>query len=119
MYVGIESGNERLRNEILGKRLSNDALYNSIGLLKKHKIKVLSGNILGFPGDNIETALETIKVNIDLNVDYPTFAFFTPYPGTRLTEIAINAQLIEEKTFQDELNLFYNKLVLKLPNVNC
>jgi len=116
VYVGIESGNEELRNQVLKKRLPEKQMRDNIAALRKHNVQILSGNILAFPGDTIATALETIKVNIDLEIEYPVFAFFTPYPGTKLTEMALHAGLIDAGAYQTSIKLFYDKLILKVPN---
>jgi radical SAM superfamily enzyme YgiQ (UPF0313 family) len=116
VYVGIESGNEELRNQVLKKRLPAQTMRESVAALRRHQVKILAGNIFAFPGDTLATALETIKVNIDLGIDYPTFAFFTPYPGTQLTEMALQAGLIDAHAYQQSIKLFYDKLVLKVPN---
>jgi radical SAM superfamily enzyme YgiQ (UPF0313 family) len=115
VYVGIESGNEEHRNQIMSKRLSNEALFTSVALLKRHNIKILAGSIFGYPGDTVESALETLEVNITLNIDYPTFAFFTPYPGTKLTEMALQQNLLND-TYKDEVNLMYDKLCITHPH---
>lgn len=83
---GIETGNEKLRSELFNKRITNDQIEDVGRLLKKYKLKSLSFNIIGFPGETAEDALETIRLNIKIGVDYPRCSILTPYPGTRIAE---------------------------------
>lgn len=83
---GIETGNEKLRFELLNKNITNIQIKNIASLFKKHRLKFITFNTLGLPGETIENALETIKLNIAIGADYPRSSFLTPYPGTKIAE---------------------------------
>lgn len=85
---GIESGNENIRNNILDKSISNAQIYKAARELHKAGLKFRTFNILGLPGETLEEALCTVKINIDIKTDYPWCSIFMPFPGTRLTEYA-------------------------------
>jgi radical SAM superfamily enzyme YgiQ (UPF0313 family) len=81
--IGVESGNERIRNEVLGKRLTDEDIFNAVGILKDENMRFHTFNMFGLPEEMIENAFETIDMNIELQ---PTVAYaqmFHPYPGTR------------------------------------
>jgi radical SAM superfamily enzyme YgiQ (UPF0313 family) len=84
----IESGNEEIRNEVLGKRITNQQIIESARLLKKYGIKLTTFNMLGIPGETIKDAFETVNLNIKIGTDYPRCSFLTPYPGTKIAEYA-------------------------------
>lgn len=88
---GIESGNEDIRNRVLGKKISNSKIYKAAEILHKAGIKFRTYNIVGLPGEALEDAVSTVKINIDIKTDYPWCSVFMPFPGTRLTEYAIEA----------------------------
>jgi len=83
---GIETGNERLRYKLLNKHITNDRIQKLGRLLKKYGLKAMTFNITGLPGETIEDALETIRLNIGIGAQYPRCSILTPYPGTRLAE---------------------------------
>jgi len=83
---GIETGNERLRYELLNKCVTNNQIEKISRLLKKYKLRFMTFNMIGLPGETIESALETVKLNIKIGTDYPRCSILTPYPGTRIAE---------------------------------
>jgi len=83
---GIETGNEKLREEIFNKRIANSEILDKARLLKKYRLKSITFNTVGFPGETVEDALETIALNIRIRSEYPRCSFLTPYRGTRLAE---------------------------------
>jgi radical SAM superfamily enzyme YgiQ (UPF0313 family) len=84
----IESGNEEIRNKILGKKITNKQIIEAAAFIKKSGIKFTTFNMIGIPGETIDNAIETIKLNIKIGTAYPRCSFLTPYPGTRIAEYA-------------------------------
>ncbi|MFH1479042.1 MAG: radical SAM protein [Candidatus Omnitrophota bacterium] len=89
IYVGVESGNEFVRNSLLNRKMSLDTIYRSSDLIKKHNIKFLTENIIGIPGEGFDMALDTLKVNMHIKPNFAGCSFFNPYPKLKLTDYAI------------------------------
>lgn len=87
-WFGIESGDEKYRNEILKKSLSDRQIIQTASLLKKYGIKFRTYNIMCLPGENVEQAHATINMNIRIKTDYPWCSLYYPYHGTQLVEYA-------------------------------
>lgn len=85
---GIESGNEKIRKDILKKDISNQQILNAARILKKYKIKFFTFNILGIPGETLQDAYETVELNIKIKTDYPRCTILVPYPETNIAEYA-------------------------------
>ena len=51
-------------------------------MLREHKIKRTSYNVIGFPNQNEESILQTIEFNKILDPDNITVAYYSPYYGT-------------------------------------
>jgi len=79
--VGIESGNEMLRNKILNKQVSDVQILDSARLLKQAGIKIITYNLFGFPGEGFSDALETIRLNIRIQTHASINSTFIPFPG--------------------------------------
>lgn len=77
---GLESGNERMRNIIIKKELSDSTIIKNTRLLKKAGIKVLTTSIVGLPGETLENAFETITLNRKAGVDFTRINVLEPYP---------------------------------------
>lgn len=86
--VGLETGNERLRRDLLGRRASNATLIEASRLLHSHRIRILANNMLGLPGASFEHDLETLRLNQLCRVDYALAMLWQPYPGTELARYA-------------------------------
>ena len=80
----IESGDEALRNRVLCKGVSNAQIVAGAALLKRHGIGLTTFNMLGLPGESVEQAWGTARLNGAIGADFPRCSFLTPYPGTRL-----------------------------------
>ena len=92
---GIESGRKSLRETVLNKNITDEEIIRSAYFLKKYGIKFMTFNMIGIPGENVEDAFSTIKLNIKIRADYPRCSVLTPYPGTGITD-SVSADKIKE-----------------------
>ncbi len=88
VFFGIETGSERIRNEVLKKQLSDAAIYKAAERLHGAGIKFRTYNILGLPDETFEDACETVRMNVRVKADYPWCSIFSPYPRTELARYA-------------------------------
>lgn len=87
--MGVETGNEKLRKDLLGKTETNESLINASQLIKKSKIKLKTSNMMCLPGETVELALETIRFNSKLKADFMNCSLLQPYPLLDITNYAI------------------------------
>lgn len=87
--IGIESGNSRIRNEILKRGISDEAIVNAVSLLKRNNIYVYTFNMVGIPKETKNELLDTIKMNAKLDVDKIQCSVFYPYKHTALYDFII------------------------------
>jgi len=83
--MGVETGNEQLRLGLLNKRVTNAQLEKAASALHRHGIGVLTSNVVGWPGETVDHAFETIELNQKIKTDYVYFTVFQPYPKLPLT----------------------------------
>jgi radical SAM superfamily enzyme YgiQ (UPF0313 family) len=84
---GIESAVPRLL-DVVEKDADPGQAEAAVRWAKQAGLKVRATFILGLPGETREDSLETIAFGKRLPLDQVRFALATPYPGTRLWEIA-------------------------------
>ena len=119
IYYGIESGNEKIRKNVLNKNISNKDIIKTAAILKKYNIKFRTCNILGIPGESIDNMFETIYLNAKIKTDYPWCAIFTPYPGTELFDIAVKHREIDKDfSFDNVPPTFMEKSILKRNDID-
>ncbi len=97
---GIESGTERVRNEIIGKRLSNMAILKAFEGAKKVEMMTIAYFMIGLPTETYEEIKETIKFAINMDPDYAEFHIPLPIPGSRLYELALKEKKIDSKVWK-------------------
>jgi anaerobic magnesium-protoporphyrin IX monomethyl ester cyclase len=94
--LGVESGNPKIRKDLLNKKMSNDQIIEAFRIIKKYKIRVTSSNMIGLPYETRKNVFETIKLNRKINPDSATVSIFYPYLGTKLREISLKEGYIKE-----------------------
>lgn len=97
VLFGIESGSQRIRNEILKKTLSDAEILESAAILKKHKIQITTYNMIGSPGETTEEALMTIDLNRKIKADFPWCSLVQYYPRTDVFNVAKKMGVVEEE----------------------
>lgn len=113
--IGIESGNEKLRAEILKRRMSNDDIRRTFALAKRYNLDVYTCNMLGVPGETPEMIEETIALNRELQPADLQFSVFYPYPMTELHDLCVEKGYL---TQGESLPSYYErKSILRLPTL--
>lgn len=84
----IESGDDRLRNEVLKRNMTRDQIVEAGRLLRHYKIRNRTGNLIGLPGETWEQALSTLELNIEVKPTLALANIFVPFPGLELTRYA-------------------------------
>jgi radical SAM superfamily enzyme YgiQ (UPF0313 family) len=96
LIFGVESGNERIRNEVVHKRLKNEEIQKATELCWKNGIAPDWYLMLGFPTETRKELYET--VNFPLKVKpHPNIIgvhITTPLPGAPIFELALDEGII-------------------------
>jgi len=93
VMVGLESGNEYIRNKLLLRALKADDMITAFHRFKEVGIETVSFNMVGLPEETPAAVLETVKLNAESQVTAPQVSIFYPFPGTSL------AKYCEEKGY--------------------
>lgn len=101
LRFGIESGVARIRNEIMGKSLSDEAIFNLVRWCGKLRIKTVAYIIFGTPTETLQDMEQTIKFIKKANPDYMDVLLALPIPGSRLHKIALQEKKITEDVWME------------------
>jgi len=113
--VGLESGNEHIREIVIKKRSKNDHIVVGARLLREKKIKVLTTNMIGLPGETLDNALETVQLNMELKSDYVRANTFLLFPGLPLVEYSRQNGYIDKDFDIDKQIAVSQEITLKTP----
>jgi radical SAM superfamily enzyme YgiQ (UPF0313 family) len=86
--MGLETGNPKLRNEILKRNLSDEQIIEASRLIHEAGIQLLTTNMVGLPGGTLEDDLQTLALNHACKPAYANAFLYQPYPRTELGEYA-------------------------------
>jgi len=100
---GVEAGTSRVRNDIIGKKISNKTIQKAIKLSKKIGLTIVAYFMFGNPTENLSEIKQTVKFADELNSDFVDFHLPIPIPGSRLF-----AEAIREKKF--DINI-WNRVI--------
>lgn len=92
--MGVESGNQH----ILSKAHKNNTLHQIKKVyrwLNQAGIETRGSFILGLPGETPATIRQTIRFSKSLDLHRAAFNIATPYPGSKLFEMAKNGQGVQ------------------------
>jgi radical SAM superfamily enzyme YgiQ (UPF0313 family) len=113
VIIGLESGSDRLRKEILNRIYSNQHILKAVEIARKNGIKIGIFNMVGLPTETQEDYAETVKMNQLIKPDWHATSIFFPYQGTKLYDITKELNLLPQNiNTKDERQ----KAVLDLPN---
>lgn len=82
--MGIESGSDRVRDDVLKRRMSHAAIVEAGRLLDAAGIAASSTNMLALPTATLADDLATMRLNREARIKYAHAFLFQPYPGTEL-----------------------------------
>jgi radical SAM superfamily enzyme YgiQ (UPF0313 family) len=112
--LGIESGNEWLRKNILKRSITNEQIIRVCKFAHKLGLEVQTFNIIGFPFETKSMIEETLEINRLIAPEYIGCSVFYPYPNTELWNLCKKEQLLTSRYKKSYLE---EGTTLNLPNL--
>ncbi len=94
--IGVESGDEGLRNDVLGKGISDEQLIRAFDMLNASGLHTYAYNIIALPGETSQMAWKTYHLNRRLRPSAGAVFYFYPYPHTALAQRASREGLLRD-----------------------
>jgi len=100
--IGLESGSERVRKEILCRpEYTNEELLKAVKLAKKAHRHIMLFTLLGIPGETVIECKETLEMVKKCRPSFIHLGIFTPYPGTALYDQCVKNGLIDPVHYKE------------------
>lgn len=93
---GIESGSDRVRNDVIGKKISDKVIKKSIRLTKKMGLTTITYFMFGNPTETVDEMKRTIRFVKEIDPDLIDFYLPIPIPGSRLFDVAVREKKIHK-----------------------
>jgi radical SAM superfamily enzyme YgiQ (UPF0313 family) len=126
---GVESGSERIRRQILQRRMKNDSIVKAIQTAHQYGLHTSVFLMIGLPAETHDDVMDTIRLMARAQPGRYRWSFFFPFPGTKAYEISAEGNYIDyEKmarmenftddtclNFGEDHNLFLRKVGRIMP----
>jgi radical SAM superfamily enzyme YgiQ (UPF0313 family) len=113
ILYAIESGNDDIRNRVLKRNISREQILNAARLFRKYGLRTYAQNMVGLPDETLDSAIETIALNIACKTDYSWNSIFQPYPMTDLWRYCQDQGYLTGEPIDET---FYKKSILNIPH---
>lgn len=108
VYVGIESVDAKVLDNMKRHTTNKDNQYKIINKLENKGIVVKSMFMLGNPEDDENSMMDTIKYSSILPNKFVQFSVFTPYPGTPIFKEFEKKIITKKMEDFNQYNLVFN-----------
>jgi anaerobic magnesium-protoporphyrin IX monomethyl ester cyclase len=112
VFFGIESGNNRIL-AMMKKNATVEQAKKAVEVTKLSEIQVGAFFIVGYPGEDSATLLDTVNFASKLPLDYLSFTMPYPIPGTPLHEMVKDKITVEEWEEPKSLRLIKHNLLFQ------
>lgn len=116
LNVGIESGNEEIRKNVLRRNLSDAQMKAAMDLCNEFDVSLLTFNMFGLPGETLQNMMETVDLNAyafrNSEKILAAASIFYPYQQTELGDYCDSMGLIESR--ENSLNSHFQDSILNV-----
>ena len=114
VQIGVETGDEILRNNIINKGINDSQIKKAIRLVKDQGIQVFIFIMIGIPGETIQSILKTVNLITELKPYLIRPTFYVPIPCTPLYEYCIQHNLLRKNRI---IKNHFSESALQLPTI--
>lgn len=114
--IGIESGNEEYRQNVLNKKCTNRQILAAFANAREAGISPVALVMVGMPEEDRRLAQETLELVRRIRPDHIMISAFRPLPGTKLYEYCVEKGYVIDENMKQIFNT--PKLALNQPSMS-
>jgi len=105
--IGVESGVERIRCDLLDKGFDNATLKRGLARLRAHGVPTRIYLMVGIPTETRDDVLETFRFSAGLRADSTRLCMFFPIEGTPIHDTCRRMGLLTDREYEnyDDLSI--------------
>jgi len=115
LSIGIESGNEYTRKNILNRHMTNEQIIKAFDICNRYRIRTMGYNLIGIPEEGRKEIFNTIEVNKKANPGLMSAALVYPFGGTPLRDYCLKKGYILEN---DPIVDYNSDTIIKNPKLS-
>lgn len=101
--IGLETGNEHIRSRILRKTVTNEDVRRAAALIKNAGMELTTYNMLACPGETLDDAWATVRLNQEIGADFTRVTLAMPIPHTDFEREALAAGHLDPASLDQRL----------------
>jgi radical SAM superfamily enzyme YgiQ (UPF0313 family) len=107
IFLGVQSGSERIRREIFSRRETNESIIRAVNYLREMKIKISVDHIFGAPSEGEVDLCKSLDLYRNIKPDILLTFWLTYYPRTSIIAIARKSGILSDNEIKniDEGNI--------------
>ena len=114
IWLGIQSGSERVRNEVFKRLYPNEKILKQAEIFHRHGVSCRYDIILDNPFETFNESLETIQLLLQTPEPFSLDLFSLKYfPNTEITTMALKAGLISIQETDSQSNTDHDSYMIK------
>lgn len=117
--IGIESGDEKLRRDLLNRHHSQETIISAFHTARKYGIKTHAFNMIGFPGQDKNSMAKSYQLLKKARPDTVQTTIFYPLKRTQLYDMMVqdgslspNAEMVTDYYKTDDMELIEFQFLL-------
>ena len=123
LAFGVEAGSERVRNQVIKKKVTTEEIKSAISLCRKYGIHTSIFLMVGFPTETLSEIYETVNIGRIVGADMIGIRISVPFPGTEVYDYSIKNGIVPKDALDkfinselcDDKEIFFEKWPLFIP----
>ena len=119
VWIGVQSGSERVRKDIFKRHYTNQTVLKQAEIFHKYGVSIRYDFIFDNPFETFEESLESINLMLEFPQPFSLNLFSLKYfPKTEITSMALAAGLISENELDDHRLTDQHNYFVTMNNTN-
>lgn len=116
MYLGVESGSQKVLSDIIKKNLDLRKVNEVAEISRDLGIKTGGYFIIGFPGETLDDMRETIDFALKSKLDWIRLYLLQPFPGSETYETCVRNGYLTKDYDYAKTKIFKEKFYIQTPD---
>jgi len=96
LNIGVEHGDPQFRKDIIGRVYDNEKAIDAFRIAREAGLNTTCNFIIGYPYETMEKCMKSVELAAQLGCDDTNAFIFTPYHGTPMRDMCIDAGFIDK-----------------------
>lgn len=116
VYLGIESGNERVLRDVIRKHLTSlDDIRAGVARIKRFGLSTVGFWVMGNPGETKKEMWDSLDFARELQLDFNQVLIALPYKGTDLYQLCLDNGYFADSSVLDPNQVLETKALIRTP----